>query len=291
MGIFGRKKAPKEPDYSKMPVLPSKLAEFVQAQCGLSTDELVKLLESLGRIDDAIKVGRRRKTEGKEFAKPVGKKRYMAIAEAVKYAQERTEARRVKDQKIKELLEEVNFEELLLHQEVNDEIYPKRLSPVDIVRCTESAADKLEALDRQRMMPSRIYSPREETVLDVITLIKKNEAARVARRVANRQRAYIFGKPIEELEADYARWLRQLKGEPEPETEEEKTARLAAEESQRQEEERIAAEEAARHFGDLPDIHSLLDDVAELIRENPEAAAAIIRQWIGTAVLVEPKPA
>ncbi len=34
-------------------------------------------------------------------------------------------------------------------------------------------------------------------------------------------------------------------------------------------------------------IRSLQDEIAELIEENPEAAAAVIRQWIGNAVLVE----
>jgi MoaA/NifB/PqqE/SkfB family radical SAM enzyme len=53
------------------------------------------------------------------------------------------------------------------------------------------------------------------------------------------------------------------------------------------EEERIAAEEAARNFDDLADVHTLLDDAAHLIRVNPEAAAAIVRQWIGNAVLAE----
>ena len=59
--MFGKKKPPKEPDYSKMPVLPSKLAEFVQAKYGLTPDELLKLSESLGRVNPEIKVTRRRK--------------------------------------------------------------------------------------------------------------------------------------------------------------------------------------------------------------------------------------
>ncbi len=34
-------------------------------------------------------------------------------------------------------------------------------------------------------------------------------------------------------------------------------------------------------------IRSLQDEIAELIEENPDAAAAVLRQWIGNAVLVE----
>jgi len=284
--MFGRKKAPKEPDYTKTPVLPNKLAEFVQAKYGLTSDELLKLCASIGRVDPAVRVARRRKVEGKEYSKQTGK--ILTIAEAVTYENERVENRFVKDQKIRELLEDVDFDELMVRLEVNTEFYPKRLAPSDIVRYVDSAGEKLEALDRERIKPARIYSPREETVLDVITLIKKQEALRVAQRIADRQRAYVLSKTMEELEAEHAEWLRQLRGDP---TEEERLAmeeaeRLAAE-AAAEEEERIAAEEAARNFGDLASVHTLLDEVAELIQVNPEAAAAIVRQWIGNAVLME----
>ena len=284
--MFGLKKTPKEPDYTKTPVLPNKLAEFVQAKYGLTSDELLKLCASIGRVDPAVRVARRRKVEGKEYSKQTGK--ILTIAEAVTYENERVENRFVKDQKIRELLEDVDFDELMVRLEVNTEFYPKRLAPSDIVRYVDSAGEKLEALDRERIKPARIYSPREETVLDVITLIKKQEALRVAQRIADRQRAYVLSKTMEELEAEHAEWLRQLRGDP---TEEERLAmeeaeRLAAE-AAAEEEERIAAEEAARNFGDLASVHTLLDEVAELIQVNPEAAAAIVRQWIGNAVLME----
>jgi len=287
--MFGKKKKPpKEPDYSKIPVFPNKFAEFVQAKYGMTPDELHKLFESVNRVNPDISVVRRRKIEGKERSKTVGKP--MPIADAVKYEQERVENRLAKDEKIQTLLEEIDFDELMVRMEVNDSIYPKRLAPTDIVKYVDSAGEKIDALDRERANPRKIYSPREETILDVITLIKKQEPLRVARHIADRQRTYILSNPIEFLEFEYAEWLRQLRGDP---TEEE---RLAMEEAKRiadeeaaAEEERLAAEEAARNFGDLASVHTLLDDAAELIRTNPEAAAAIVRQWIGNAVLVEKK--
>jgi hypothetical protein len=294
--MFGRKKKPpKEPDYSKMPVLPNKLAEFVQAKYGLTPDELHKLFESLGRVNPDIEVGRRRKVEGKEYSKQVGgSKKFMSIADATEYEKKRAESWLEKDKKVRaELLEEVNFTDLLGHLEVNDAIYPRQLAPADIAIGIESAGEKLDALERQRSAPPKIYSAREEAVLDILTLIKKQEPLRVARRIALRQKAYIHSHSLEQLEAEYAEWLRNLRGDPPPETEEE---RLAREERERQEaeavaaeEERIAAEEAARNFADLSDVRTLLDDVAALIRDNPDAAAAIIRQWIGNAVLMEAK--
>ena len=66
----------------------------------------------------------------------------------------------------------------------------------------------------------------------------------------------------------------------------------------RREEELRAAEEAAAEevrkefdnsLGELGSLRSLKDEIAELIAKNPEAAAAVIRQWIGNAVLVEAK--
>jgi hypothetical protein len=285
--MFGRKKKPKEPDYSKMPVLPNKLAEFVQAKYGLTPDELHKLFESLGRVDETIKVAQRRKVEGKEYSKQVGgRKKFMSIGDATEYEQKRAESRREKDRKVQEeLLEDVDLDELMVRLEVNDSYYPKRLAPTDIVESIDTAAERLEALDILRAKKPKIYSAREETVLDVITLIKKQEPVRVARHIAKRQQAYILAHSMEELEAEYAEWLRRLKGEPEPETEEERLAREAAEQllddAATEYEEWMAAEEAARNFDDLASLHTLLDDVAALIRDNPEAAAAIVRLWIG----------
>ena len=259
---------------------------FVQAKYGLSPDELSKLFTSLGRVDETIEVSRRKEVKGKEYSRRIGK--ILNILEAADFEKERAEKRHEKEEKINELVEDEDFHELLVPLEVNDSVYPKRLAPLDIVHCIDSAGEKLDALDQERIKPRKIYSVREEAVLDVITLIKKQEPLRVARMIANRQRGYILSKSMEELEFEYSEWLRQLRGDPPPETEEEMLARLAAEEEQMLEEERLAAEEAARNFDDLPTVYTLLDEIADLIRDNPDAAAAIVRQWIGTAVLIEP---
>jgi hypothetical protein len=283
---MSKKKLPKEPDYSKMPVLPNRFAEFVQAKYGLTPDGLHKLFESLARLNPDLGVVRRRKVEGKEHSKVFGKP--LTMEDAVPYEKERAEGRHARDELVRqELLEDVDFDELMDRRDVNVEYMPDRLAPSDIVIYVDSAGEKLDALDRERAKPPKIYSAREETVLDVITSVKKREPIRLAKLIANQQRAYFFNHTLAELEAEYAEWLRIVKGEPPPETEEEMMARLALEEEQRLEEERLAAEEAARNFDDLPDVHTLLDDVAELIRVNPEAAAAIVRQWIGNTVLAE----
>ena len=272
-----------------MPVFPNKFLEFVQAKYGLSPDELHKLFESLGRVDAKIHVARRRRVPEKDYTKIIGKP--MPLDEAVQYEKERSEARHKKNETIRvELLEDVDFDDLMGRQEVNNLVYPRRLAPTDFVRYMGSASDKLDALDRERARPPKIFSVREAAILDVMTLIKKREPVRVAQQIASRQRGYILNNPLEVLEAEYAEWLRIVKGEP---TEEERLAmeeaKRVAEEAAAAEEERLAAEEAARNFGDLASVHTLLDDAAELIRTNPEAAAAIVRQWIGNPTAEEKK--
>ena len=54
-------------------------------------------------------------------------------------------------------------------------------------------------------------------------------------------------------------------------------------------EEEAMQQEFENTLGELGSLRSLKDEIAELIRDNPEAAAAIIRQWIGNAVLMEAK--
>ena len=80
--------------------------------------------------------------------------------------------------------------------------------------------------------------------------------------------------PLDAIDARIAEKIRR---------EEEEAARLAAEEAA------IQQEEFENSLGELGSLRSLKDEIAELIAKNPEAAAAVIRQWIGNAVLVEAK--
>jgi flagellar M-ring protein FliF len=66
-------------------------------------------------------------------------------------------------------------------------------------------------------------------------------------------------------------------------------AKAAAEAEAAAEAAEAEEEEINRTLDSFGSIRSLKDEIAELIAENPDAAAAIIRQWIGNAVLVENK--
>jgi hypothetical protein len=281
--MFGKKKPKKkkEPDYSNQPLLPGKLVEHIQSRNGLTLEEQIKLFESLSRINPSITVTRSKLLKGKKFPKAVGK---MPIDEAVEYTKKRVEARNEKNQKIEEITG-LHLKDFLDHEELNDEIYPKRLTPADMVRYINAGKEQLEALDREREKSVKVFSPREEAVLNVITLIKKFEVSRIAQKIAERQRATVLGKTLEELEAEHAEWLRKLKGEPEPETPEQMEERLKQEEKQKIEAE-ATLEEAARTLeGFGKDIHTLVDEAGTIIAENPDAAAAVLKQWIGNVVV------
>jgi hypothetical protein len=281
------KKKKKEPDYSKMPVFPNRLAEFAQIQNGLSQEEIVKLFKSLAKVNENLKVVRRRPVPGKQISKEVGgKQREMPIADAVEYEKKRFTDKSEKEKKVDELLG-LESGTLVARNAVGDSVYPRRLSPDDIVRYAESADEKLQILDLERSRPPRIFSPREETVFDVMLLIKRYEAVRVAKRIAQRQRTGVLSKTMEELEAEYAEWLRVMRGDPPPETEEEAAARMVKEAEEQILEEARQAAEAARNFDKLESVFTLVDDVTELVKDNPEAAAAVVRQWIGEAVLLD----
>jgi hypothetical protein len=282
--VFRRKKSKKqkEPDYSKLPVLPNDLAQYVQETTGLKPKELVKLFESLNRIDQSIPVTRRHPVAGKNISKEVrGKEGRMSMEEAVDYEVKRAESKSIKESRLRELTD-IETDDLFEREDINDEIYPKRLSPKDMVRYIGTAQERLEALDRLRARQSKVFLPREEALLDVLTSIKKYEVARLARKIAEQQRESVAGKTLEELKAEHEARLRKLKGEPEPETPEQTQERLLQEEQQRIADETAAAEEAARILdGFGKDNHTLADEAGMLVKENPDAAAAVVQQWLG----------
>ncbi|MDR0871097.1 MAG: hypothetical protein LBN39_09940 [Planctomycetaceae bacterium] len=273
MGIFRKnKKTQGPPDLSKVPVLPNDLAEHTQMLEGLNSDEIIKLLEALGQMDEGIVVSRRRPVKGKNYSKEVGgRHRKMPVADAVEYEKKRQEERTEKEKQVSEMF---GIErELFERDKLNDEVYPKHLSPDDIVRGVNAAKDKLTELDRHREKRAKIFAPKEEMVLDALMLVKKYEAARVAKKIAEQQRAAVAGKTVEELEAQRERQVRVMKGEPD-ESLEEREARL-----KKEEEERIEYMKTLPGFDESQQM--LTDEAGNIVRDDVDAAAAVMRQWIG----------
>lgn len=251
-----------------MPVLPNEVATFVSEKGGLSPEELSKLLESLGRIDSSIKVSVRRPNKSGKGSK---QEAAQPIRDAIDYEHERVELRNEKLKKVQEILG--CDDPIIEKEEINDEIYPKRLAPTDIVRCIVSAKEKLDELDRKRTLPSKIFMPREEIVLNIMTIIKKFEAKQVALRIAERQKRVVAGKTLEDIQATRVADLQKVRDDIAAEF-----AETPEEKALREEQEAIDANRTLTFDGNL---HNLLDDAAEISAENPEATAAVLRQWIG----------
>ncbi|MDR2345611.1 MAG: hypothetical protein LBE18_06060 [Planctomycetaceae bacterium] len=274
--MFGKKnkkqKKPIEVDYSAMDILPDDLARHIGSFVGLTPEELIRLFESLGRIDSSFNVQRYKGIKGKNYSRKIGKK--MKITDATEYEKNRLDERIEKEKKILEIhgIDKSIFD----RDELNDEIYPKRLTPNDIVRSINAAKERLEEIDKERAKTKVEFSPRDEVVLDAITMVKKYETVRLAQAIAEKQRENIIGKTKEQLKEEEAKKMRQMKGEPEPhiETPEEKAEREARE----REEERLKHDELN---GFDSNYKTLVQEAAELTDENPEAATAVIRQWIG----------
>ncbi len=275
---MSKKKKKKEVPLEELPVLPNDYAAHTGILAGMTTEEIIRLLESLGRIDGRIVVSRRRPVKGKNISKEVGgKQRRMNIEQAIEYEKQRAEEREAKEQKVIEI-SGVDAE-IFDHGELSDEIYPQRLTPNDIARGLEAAQEKLEEEERAREQRKRVIMPKQEAILGVLTEIKKHEAIRVAQKIAERQREMVLGKTLEELQAEREKNVRQILGIPEPheETPEEKEKRI-----QREEE---ALREATRTLeGFSKDNTTLIDEAGEMVNENVDAAAAVLRQWIGTTV-------
>ncbi|MDR2170392.1 MAG: hypothetical protein LBP59_09645 [Planctomycetaceae bacterium] len=285
--MFGKKpkkpkkaKEPVEIDYSGVDILPDDLARHVGTFVGLTPEELGRLFSSLGRIDGSFVVQRYRGVKGKNYSRKVGGK--MKITDAAEYEKDRVDERREKEKKILDIhgIDKTIFN----RDELNDEIYPKRLTPSDIVRSTDAAKERLREIDQERAKQKIEFSPRDEVVLDAMIMVKKYETLRLAQAIADRQRENIIGKSKEQLKEEAARKMREMKGEPEPhvETPEEKILREARE----REEERLKRDELA---GFDPNYRTLVQEAAELTDENPDAATAIIKQWIGNVGVVENK--
>ena len=273
MSLFAKKK--KQEQRNEAPpslVLPNAFAQHASELAGLTPDEILKLLQSLGRVNASITVTRRRADKSGKGSKVVGgRKGKMTIDEAVEYETTRIGERNEKEKTVRELfgLEDEEFERV----ELNEEVYPKRMAPTDIVRYVDAAQKRLEEADRLTERRKKVYSPREEIILNVATEIKKYEAPRVAQKIAERQRQIVEGKTIEELDAERQQRLEAFQAEldgPPPTPEELEQQRI---------EEELDAARTLTGFD--TNIRTLSDEAAELTSENPEAAAAIVRQWIG----------
>ena len=245
---------------TKSPALtPYELAAKIAEDAGLLPDELLKLLESIAKVEDKRTIYRQ-KVEKKSF----GKKSKMTLPEAVELAQtrlkeseEREELRR-KARKQKKL----KYFEAESRDVIEDDEYPQRLSPYDMRLAIDSARGRLLE-EEQKKQEKETTNYRVLLILKVLEQMKVTEAARVAKRIAERQ------KRIGMLSEEEAEKLLKLAAET--------TAQRS--DIEEAEEEKNVYDHTLDGFG--KHLNSLIDDATEVVKDDYDTAASVVKQWVG----------
>ncbi|MGL6195490.1 MAG: hypothetical protein ACRC2T_11790, partial [Thermoguttaceae bacterium] len=146
----------------------------------------------------------------------------------------------------------------------NDDEYPRRLSPDDIYYSIEFAKNKLIEEQAKKEADSPL-ARRNEIILEVLDQMKISEAARVAKRIAERQQKIAAMAP-EELE--------EL-----AETTQNELANLD------EAEEQLAQAKSLQRFS--KGNKTLLDEAGQLVSEDVESAANVVKQWVGNVIEAE----
>ncbi|HBT76655.1 MAG TPA: hypothetical protein DEB39_06960 [Planctomycetaceae bacterium] len=226
---------------------------------GLPPEHIAWLLDSLGKGGSGAVVTRQ--FSGDLFR---GKKQKMAFEAAIELELQRAGERREREMTIK-----LNRGIKLSPEELNQEafsteknIYPKRVSPLDIGRSLDAARAHLADGGEKNMPKEQRF--RAELLIHVIEQIKRLEALRVARRIARRQKNVVQGKTTEQVRT---------------EKENEQSAALLA--ARQLEEERRKTERSIGGFG--KGLHTLIDEAAEVVQTDYDASAKVLNQWIGNA--------
>ncbi len=252
--MFGRKK---KNDKDTPALTPVELSEKIGQQAGLLPDEMYKLLDSLERVEKNRKIIRRKAVK----EKIVGKKQ-IDLQAAVDFAKERIEENKRREDTLRRIHKRklLKYFEVESRDVIEDTEYPKKLSPYDIGKSIETAKKRLIEEEKQKEADQPIHR-KTEILLEALDRTKINEAARVAHKIAQRQN-HIGLLSLEEAER-LAKLPPEEREELDPEIEDQiEIAR--------------SLHAFARHQ------NTIVDDAANVVDEDVDAAASVVRQWVGT---------
>ncbi len=268
MGLFKRKPKARKSIVDSAHDLKNEVeGEVPPSDVGLEPDEIERLLELLGRDDRGRLVFRRRVGSILDLAKGLAfwvRPNRLTVDEAIGLMHEIAEEHKIREERLlkKRRRKDPNYQlpKYLTPEEIE---YPTNLSPDDVLAATDAARHRLE-----ESLPNAEKETGEERrakwVFEALEQLKNEEATRFARRIATMQRRHIEGKPPEEGEM--------------PEGEGDENADVWAEHGFDDEElERIRT---LQGFGKKP-LKSLLDEAGDVVDGNVEAAAKVVKQWIG----------
>ena len=251
--MFGRKK---KNEAEKPAMTPSELADKIGQQAGLLPDEMLKLLDSLERVENNRIIIQRKAVKQK-----IVDKKPISLAKAVEFAQEKIEEhkRREEIQRLIHKKKLLKYVEIESRDIIEDTEYPRKLSPYDIGKSIDTAKKRLRE-EEERQEEDQPVNRKTELILNVLDRTKITEAARVAHKIASRQnRIGLFS--LEEAERR-SNLPQEEQMEMDPEIEEQlKIARSLN--------------------GFKRKNNTIVDDAASVVDENIDAAASVVKQWVG----------
>jgi len=255
MLLFTKKK---QTDKDKPALTPIELADKIGQQAGLLPDEMLKLLDSLERVEKRRKIIRR-----KAVAKKIVNKKPTDLPTAVEIQKEKLEEHRKREEAQKWIhrKKHLKFIEPETRDVIEDTEYPRQLSPYDIGRSIETAYKRLLEEEEKKKEVDDPVNRRAELILKALDRTKITEAARVARKIAERQKRI----GLENLE------------------EAERLAKMTPKERETLAPEIEETLEIAKSLqGFKKHVTTLVDEASEVVNEDVDAAAAVVRQWVGT---------
>ncbi|MGL6225460.1 MAG: hypothetical protein ACRC10_02410 [Thermoguttaceae bacterium] len=250
--MFFRKKKNK----SEQPVLtPVEKAKRIGETAGLLPAEIAQLLGTLAEIESDRVVIRQKVGE-----KRIGKPNRQTLEKAKDYAKDRAEKRQEEEEK-RRLAGRKKGKKY--HQQESNELiatseWTSMLYPSDMSRLVEAAKTKMTVELAQQKRESA-EERRGKIILEVLDRTKETETARLARTIAKRQER--IGQLTEEELAAQEKELVQIKLD---------SATV---------EEQLEAARSLQRFG--KNLHTLTDEAAGVVEQNLDAAANIMRQWVG----------
>ena len=239
--------------------------QMLPAEIGMDPDEIERLLELLSRDNKRRTVFRRHVGSILDVARGLvlWRRPYrLTIDEAKELIHEIAERQREREAKLLKKRRRKNPNYQLPKYMVPEEIeYPSLLSADDVTASSDAARRRLEESSKQNKTDSA-EERRVRWIYDALVQMKKEEATRFARHVAMIQRHHIEGKSPTADEA-------QPEGE-NPDL-------LVAYGLDDEELERIRT---LQGFGKKP-LKTLIDDAGDVVDANIDAAAKVVKQWIG----------
>lgn len=268
--MFGKKKKNKKPQ----PRITTKESahiydqdiegELIPHEMGLELDEIERLLELLGREDEDRLVLRRKVGGVLDAAKGLilwlvpNKKKLHDVQEQIRQQIEELAEQKEKlaqYRKKKKLAEKTPLFNIL-PESIE---YPKRLSPDDILDSITAAKERLEQR-KQKPKTTPLEKRHAELILNALQQLKNDEATRFARYITQLAHKHLNRTPEEQ--AAY---------------EEQKKQKI-----QENAEEELEKIRTLSGFG--KSLHTLIDDASDVVQDDYDAAAKVIKQWVGNNV-------